>query len=926
MAGDLKLALVLEAKTQQFKQAIAEARAALSGLASGSAGAGASVGQAGSAASSAASGLSQAGSAASSAASGLSQAGGAASSAASGLGQTGAAAAQAASGLNQVGQAGNQAQHGVSGLGNQVGTMQALQGAVAKLVAAFAVVDFAKGFIRAADAMTLLDGKVKLATASTASFSVVKEKLFQIANQTGVSIEDAGAAFSRLGNAVKEAGGTTQDTLDIVKAFGLAAKISGASSQEASNAMVQLAQGMSAGALRGDELNSVLEAAPRFAKALADSMGVSIGALKALGAEGKITAQDIMKVAGQMKVLEQEAAQMGNTVSGAITRLQNAFSKWVGEADSGAGITAGLAGGIDALARNFDSVAKVLTPVLTVLKGAWSILGQLGTVIDGVSGGTGGLGTAFAVLGTALLAMTGPVGALAAGFVVLYKVLERIQGWAGADKLREAAAEGQRLRTVFEGFAPLMEKLNGAGLYGLTEKVYEIQQAALKAGGDGKAAAAATEQYVQKVIAEHTKLADAKEELDKLYARRAKIVAGELEQTEKERVDAQIREVQKLKTAREQELNKALSDLERYRTASANASQRAADARVSTADKIRELRRRDMTESEREGDIWKEAYEKIGAAAQKLQEAQTLASQGNVEGAEKAAQAAQKLAQQGESLGSSLKSTAEGIRIVGQAGDIIDKSNQAVSKANDNIEEKTKQTAEELKKSFDGLEARLDDLEKKTHLVEIDADISKIEEVIKKSQAALDSLVQKDRVEILADGAQALGEIGNVQRELAALKDKTVTVTVLTRNVEAHQAGGPVGGVLHLNRGGRLPGYGGGDRVRALLEAGEYVVRKERARRFGALVHMINTAPLSRLNDLLSGFVGGVQRFAVGGPVMPSFSMPALSGAAGGSSAGGGSRDTVDINFNLGAERFTAQSSRDQARGLARALRELSRG
>jgi tape measure domain-containing protein len=908
--SDMKLSLILEAKTQQFKQALTEARAETERLGTGG--------------KSAATGIEATGKAADKAAAGIKSVGKEASGAAPAVKTTGEHARTASEHLTKTGQAAEKAGQGLDGLGKKASVMQQLSAALGKVFAAIVAADVAKNFIQTADAMTQLDGKIKLATTSAAGFARVKQSLIAIANETGVSVADAGTAFSRLSGAVTEAGGSTQDTLNIVKAFGLAAKISGASATEASNAMIQLGQGMAAGTLRGDELNSVLEAAPRFAKALADSMGVPVGSLKSLAEAGKITAQEIIKVAGQMKVLEAEAGAMGNTVSGAVTRLQNAWSQWVGNANDASGVNGKLAESIDMVARNFDSVMRVMAPLEGAFTALKAIASPFVNILTSMVGEGEALKVIFAGVGIAIAAMLGPIGLAVAGFTVMYAVMERIQGWMGADKIREATKESQRLAQIYEGMVPLMNKLNEAGLSGMTLKLGEIQKAAIAAGASSQQVVAIAEAFAQKALAIHAKLKADQTKLDELYARKQKILAGEIEQTEKERVEAQIKEIQKLKAAREQDLQKALSDLERYRAAASAAYARAADAQLSTADKIREIRRRDMSEVQQQADIEAQANEKIILAKQKLAQAADMAAQGNVEGAEKAAQAAIKFASQAESLGSGLDNTGKAIGIVGAAGDVLAKSEQAVGRANDSMAQSAARSAEDIKRTIGELDGRLKEMETKARLVKIEADITEVEKAVQAGQSALDGLMQKTPTQIVSDASQALSEIGDVSDLLAKLDGQTATTYVVTEYIEKHSAGGPAGGVLKLARGGKLPGYGGGDRISALLEAGEYVVRKERASRFGALVHMINTAPLSVLNKLLGGL--NVQRFAVGGPVMPNLAMPALSDAFAGTSGNAPSRDTVDVNFNIGRQKFSAQTSRDQAMGLARALQEISRG
>jgi tape measure domain-containing protein len=51
--------------------------------------------------------------------------------------------------------------------------------------------------------------------------------------------------------------------------------------------MIQLRQALSSGILQGEELRSIREQAPLVAQAIAQEMGVTIGKLKELGAEGE---------------------------------------------------------------------------------------------------------------------------------------------------------------------------------------------------------------------------------------------------------------------------------------------------------------------------------------------------------------------------------------------------------------------------------------------------------------------------------------------------------------------------------------------------------------------------------------------------------------------------------------------------------------
>jgi len=106
-------------------------------------------------------------------------------------------------------------------------------------------------------------------------------------------------------------------------------------------------------------------------------------------------------------------------------------------------------------------------------------------------------------------------------------------------------------------------------------------------------------------------------------------------------------------------------------------------------------------------------------------------------------------------------------------------------------------------------------------------------------------------------------------------RDREVKLTI--REVQAHATGGII---QRFARGGRLPGYGGGDRISALLEAGEFVIRKEAVSKFGAgIFHALNSMKMPE-----------IPRFAIGGPV----------GFATGGQVLGGEAMTINLNFGPG--------------------------
>lgn len=219
--------------------------------------------------------------------------------------------------------------------------------------------------VKLADAMTLADARLRLATGSTEDFVKAQEAVYRISQQTNSGLLENVALFTKLHEPVKRLGGGVRETSAIVESFAASLKVGGASTQEAAAATLQFAQAMGSGKLQGDEFRSIAEASPRFMKALADGMGVPIEQLKKMGSEGKLTADIVgnalTKSLGQLR---SELKEIPDTASGAFTRLMNDVKLTVNEINKNSGLTLGIAELLEEV--------RGLTPVIkTELVGAF---------------------------------------------------------------------------------------------------------------------------------------------------------------------------------------------------------------------------------------------------------------------------------------------------------------------------------------------------------------------------------------------------------------------------------------------------------------------------------------------------------------------------------------------------------------------------
>lgn len=217
-----------------------------------------------------------------------------------------------------------------------------------------------------ADGYTKLNDKIKLgnntineATASEAKLLEVREKLFKISNDTFSSLDTNASAYQKLSFAVKRLGKDSDDTLGIIKQVNQALQISNATTQEAESTRIQFSQALASNNFAGDEFKSVIENAPRLAKAIADGMGKSLGELRQLSKEGVLTADLITTaLSSQAGKLDKEFGRLSLTMDRAKTQLKNNLQDAIGKLDSSYGVTDKIAHSIQFLATHLDDAAR----------------------------------------------------------------------------------------------------------------------------------------------------------------------------------------------------------------------------------------------------------------------------------------------------------------------------------------------------------------------------------------------------------------------------------------------------------------------------------------------------------------------------------------------------------------------------------------
>lgn len=236
---------------------------------------------------------------------------------------------KAAGGMKKAEAATNGFASGIDGAGKQL----------TQFVAGFVGLQSVRGIIRLADDASALAAKLNLVTDSQAEFAAATSQTFAIAQRSRADLGSTVDLYSKLQRAFDDIGGSQAEALAVTETISKTFAISGASASASAAAITQFAQGLGAGALRGDELNSVMEQSPRLAKALADGLGISTGELRKLGEEGKITGQAIKDaLLGQGAAIAAEFGEIPLKTSDALTQLSNAatvaFGKLFGDGNS----------------------------------------------------------------------------------------------------------------------------------------------------------------------------------------------------------------------------------------------------------------------------------------------------------------------------------------------------------------------------------------------------------------------------------------------------------------------------------------------------------------------------------------------------------------------------------------------------------------
>ncbi|HBX2036316.1 TPA: hypothetical protein MHR80_27780 [Klebsiella variicola] len=219
-----------------------------------------------------------------------------------------------------------------------------------------------------ADAWATVNNKLSNSLRPSERLADVTERVFNITQQTRSSLDATASLYARLERATRQYGTSAGDLAKLTTIINQGFVVSGATAQEAENAIIQLSQGLASGALRGEEFNSVNEQGNRLIVALADSMGVSIGQMRNMAAQGKLTTDVVVNgLLSQGSVIGAEFANTTTTISQALQVAGNNITKFFGENSTVKTGAAIFSDAVVTISENIGGLSALLTGVAAIL-------------------------------------------------------------------------------------------------------------------------------------------------------------------------------------------------------------------------------------------------------------------------------------------------------------------------------------------------------------------------------------------------------------------------------------------------------------------------------------------------------------------------------------------------------------------------------
>jgi tape measure domain-containing protein len=771
----------------------------------------------------------------------------------------------------------------------------------------------------------------------------------QLSNRLGLELAGTTQAYGKLQAAARGTVLEGRATRDIFTAVASAASVNGLAAEEQAGALLAVSQMMSKGTISAEELRGQLgERLPGAFAIAAKAMSVTEAEFSKMLESGTLSAaQFLPRFAEALQASVNDALPAAEKSARAqLQRLENAFTEFkLRIASSGLldKVAEQLERVLDHIAKLADSgelerlasgLAKAFGNAVTFMADAAIVAERFSGVLVGLAQALAALvvgGKVLAVFATpataAGLAATGTaaggaavgVGALAAamrllaggvvGAALIYGAEKLIEWGAKASEARaQAQALDAELRKLIDSnsehasqarldaealtefgdaaFAAYEKSIQGARDYAAA-KVVDLTKTNKDGRNDEAIAfyreqAAAYNAFIDTVLAGEKLRREQVQITGQILAKEAereKLLVGDVKKTRAEAIAEEIKGYEKLVEAIGKAREESQKEAEEARKRAADFRDKAADKQLSASDKATQIREGDLPQDE-----------KRFLDQQRAVDAQS-------QGSYAAARAA---VAQIEGRGKDFEKYSK------EAEKFLDRAMKFAESAQDAdlIEEIGTQQA-----GVDTVRARAED----KNAADADQRAGALMDQLNTAQTKLKELQgEAATIQVNAEIASAINKLTEVETKLAALQDKTVTVTVntvSTGTAPAAAAPADAGPLPEFAYGGRLPGHAPHDRADNQLywgTPGEWVIQRPAVRHYGAaFIAAVNAMKLPKF--AFGGEIGGMTGVRTGGRAIERIRIPSLPAGAGREAMGGGR----NLTLNLGGERYELGASND---------------
>ncbi len=318
-----------------------------------------------------------------------------------------------------------------------------------------------------AEAWTVLNNKLSNSVRASESLVEVTERVFNISQDTRSSLDATATLYARLERGTRQYNTSAEDLAKLTTIINQGFIVSGATAQEAENAIIQLSQGIASGVLRGEEFNSVSEQGSRLMVALADSMGVSIGQLRAMAAEGKLTTDVVVNgLLSQGAAIGEEFSKTTQTMSQALQEAGNNITKFFGNSSTVQSFISVFNDSVVMVSENLDYLTNILVIAAGVIgsryAGALALAGaaQVKKARDTMAGAAVSRQAAMAERDAAVVLVRKTVADRDAAMSALNLAQAEYQVARGSAAEATALANVTRLKTAYSNAAIIAAQAN----------------------------------------------------------------------------------------------------------------------------------------------------------------------------------------------------------------------------------------------------------------------------------------------------------------------------------------------------------------------------------------------------------------------------------------------------------------------------------